>query len=438
MLLLWELFFMSWNDLVMDVYSFAVHTLGCKVNQYETEAIVSDLLKRGLKLVDFSEQADVYIVNTCTVTGTSDHKSRQWISKAVRKNPDAFIIATGCYAERAKQEIEDISGVDLVIGNSGKEKIGELVSGQPHIDQAPRSSHPNGQHFHTRALVKIEDGCDNFCSYCIVPYVRGKPKSRAVNDIIKEVSGLVKCGAREIVLTGVNLGKYGRDLGSNVNLTELLKHLKEVPELARIRLSSIEINDITPDMITLLSSSPIFCRHLHMPLQSGDDQILKSMNRHYTAEDYLHIVKEVMAAIPGIAVTTDVMVGFPGETEEQFEKTRWMMEEVRYRKVHVFKYSDREGTKASELSEKISPELKEQRSKKLLDLGRQLSENYVQAFIRKKLEVLAEKTLANKLLTGLSDNYIRVSFEGEEKLKGQLVEVMVERIDQLNLYGRIV
>jgi len=429
---------MSWNDLVIDVYSFAVHTLGCKVNQYETEIIVSDLLKRGLKLVEFSKQADIYIINTCTVTGTSDHKSRQWISKVVRKNPDAFVIATGCYAERAKQEIADIPGVDLVIGNSGKEKIGEIVSKQFRIDQSPLSSHPDGQQFHTRTLVKIEDGCDNFCSYCIVPYVRGKPKSRGIDDIIKEVSGLVKSGTREIVLTGVNLGKYGRELGSNTNLIELLKHLKEIPGLARIRLSSIEVNDINQDMIALLSSSPIFCRHLHIPLQSGDDRVLKSMNRNYTAEDYLRIAKEVMATIPGIAVTTDVMVGFPGETEEQFEKTRQMMEEVGYRKAHVFKYSDREGTKASEMSDKISPELKEQRSKKLLELGRELSENYVQAFIGKKLEVLAEKNLANKLLTGLSDNYVRVNFKGEEKLKGQLIEVMVERIDQLNLYGRIV
>jgi len=429
---------MNWNDLVIDVYSFAIHTLGCKVNQYETEAIVSDLLKRGLKLVDFSDRADVYIVNTCTVTGTSDHKSRQWISKAVRKNPEAYIIATGCYAERAKQELADIAGVDLVIGNAGKERIGGIVSGQLHIDNPAQSPQPCGQHFHTRALVKIEDGCDNFCSYCIVPYVRGKPRSREVDDIVTETSDLVKNGTREIVLTGINLGKYGRDLEANVSLANLLKRLKDVPELARIRLSSIEVNDINQDILTILSSSPVFCRHLHIPLQSGDDRILRDMNRNYTAEDYLNTVKEVIAAIPDIAITTDAMVGFPGETEEQFEKTRQMMEEIGYRKVHVFKYSDREGVRASKLDDKIKPELKEQRSKKLLDMGRKLSGNYLRSCVGKRMEVLVERALASKSLTGLSDNYVRVSFEGEEKLRGKLVEVMVERIDQLNLYGRIV
>jgi len=420
------------------MHSFAIHTLGCKVNQYETETIVNDLLEQGFNLVGFSDRADVYIINTCTVTGTSDHKSRQWISRAVQANAGAIVVVTGCYAERAKQEIKGIQGVDLIVGNPSKGKISELVSQRLGTEFAAGGVRPVTQHFHTRSLVKVQDGCNNFCSFCIVPYVRGRPTSRPLDKIAEEIHNLARTGVKEIVLTGANLGKYGLDLEPQLKLVALLKDVEKTPELARIRLSSIEVKDLTTDVITLFASSPKFCRHLHIPLQSADDGILKGMRRNYTREEYLRTVGEIKRNIPGVALTTDVMVAFPGETEEQFERTRSVMEKVAFRKAHVFKYSDRPGTAAASFPGKLGFKVKERRSRELLDLSCTLAENFLEAHVGRTLDVLVEKVGKDGLLTGLTDNYMRVYFEGETDRKGKIVSVLIEGREEGSLHGRIV
>jgi len=422
----------------MIMYSFAVHTLGCKVNQYETEVMTKDLLECGFELVDFSQRADVYVINTCTVTGKSDHKSRKYITKALRKNPGAIVAVTGCYAERVKEELKSTSGIDLVLGNHSKDKIAERIAQKLQIEQHRQGILPHAQHFHTRALVKVQDGCDNFCSYCIVPYVRGAPRSRPLKEVRAEISALVQSGVKEVVLTGINLGKYGQDLEAKLKLADLLKATDGVARLVRIRLSSIEVKDLTTEVIAFLSSSPRFCRHLHIPLQSGDDYILKSMNRNYTADEYLRVVKEIRKMMPGIALTTDVMVGFPGETEEQFKKTKLMVKKAAFRKVHVFKYSDRAGTSASCFSKKVDYETKDRRSKELIDLGQNLAEACLDKFVGKKMDVLVEKKAPDGYLVGLTDNYIRIYFSGSKDLEGSIVQVLAEKREGQSLRGRIV
>lgn len=422
----------------MIMYSFAVHTLGCKVNQYETEVMTKDLLECGFELVDFSQRADVYVINTCTVTGTSDHKSRKYINKALRKNPSAIVAVTGCYAERVKEELKSTSGIDLVLGNRSKDKIAERIARKLQIEHNRQGTLSHAQHFHTRALVKVQDGCDNFCSYCIVPYVRGAPKSRSLKEVRAEISALVQSGVKEVVLTGINLGKYGQDLEAKLKLVDLLKAIDGIARLVRIRLSSIEVKDLTAEVIAFLSSSPRFCRHLHIPLQSGDDYILKSMNRDYTEDEYLRLVKEIRKMMPNIALTTDVMVGFPGETEEQFKKTKLMVKKSAFSKVHVFKYSDRAGTSASGFSKKVDYETKDRRSKELIDLGKNLAEVCLDKFVGKKMDVLVEKKAPDGYLVGLTDNYIRIYFAGSKDLEGSIVQVLAEKREEQSLRGRIV
>ncbi len=422
----------------MIMYSFAVHTLGCKVNQYETEVMTKDLLECGFELVDFSQRADVYVINTCTVTGTSDHKSRKYISKALRKNPSAIVAVTGCYAERVKEELKSMSGIDLVLGNRAKGKMAERIARKLQIEQNRQGILSHAQHFHTRALVKAQDGCDNFCSYCIVPYVRGAPRSRSLKEVRAEISALAQSGVKEVVLTGINLGKYGQDLEAKLKFVDLLKATDGIARLVRIRLSSIEVKDLTAEVIAFLSSSPRFCRHLHIPLQSGDDCILKSMNRDYTADEYLRLVKEIRKMMPNIVLTTDVMVGFPGETEEQFKKTKLMVKKSAFSKVHVFKYSDRAGTSASGFSKKVDYETKNRRSKELIDLGKNLAEACLDKFVGKKMDVLVEKKAPDGYLVGLTDNYIRIYFAGSKDLEGSIVQVLAEKREGQSLRGRIV
>lgn len=438
----------------------AVTTLGCKVNQYETETIIRDFESLGVEVVDFNQPADIYIINTCTVTQVSDHKSRQLIRKAIRRHPKSLTVVTGCYVDRAREEIVDIKGVDLVIPNNQKPQLASLVqrevnSSDMFISRKRKLSEGEiqvgsllldrdsgrqtwRQKRHTRALVKVEDGCDKYCSFCIVPYVRGKPVSRSVEDVVGEVKGLIKEGAKEIVLTGVNLGQYlSHSNSSEVDLTGLLEILLHLPELGRLRLSSIEVGDLTPSLIHLMQSHHKLCRHLHIPLQSGDSKVLKRMNRSYTGEEYLKVVREIKKKIPSVAITTDVMVGFPGEEEASFTHTLRLVREIAFRKIHVFKYSPREGTLAASLKNQVSPEVKEHRSKRLVRLGEGLSQRFIDAFRGKRLEVVVEKEVDKGLLKGLSDNYIRVYFEGPSWLKGSLVKVRALKSERDGLYGRL-
>lgn len=433
----------------------AFYTLGCKVNQYETELMLQDLEQRGLELVDFSDKADIYIINTCTVTSLSDHKSRQVIRRALRQNPAAFVAVTGCYAESAPAEIHSIPGVKLVLGNKDKIRLPEVTLEKAKIIsfKSPRPVIPR-QKFHTRALIKIQDGCDQFCSFCKIPYVRGKPSSRPEEEIICEVARLVKGGVKEIILTGIHLGKYGIDQGGQTDLFSLLSRLAKMEGLARIRLSSLEVKEITPDLISLIASSPKFCRHLHIPLQSGNDEILKAMNRNYTKGEYLGVVRDIRKSIPEVALTTDIMVGFPGESEGKFEETKRLVLEVSFSKLHVFKFSPREGTIAAFLKPAVAEGVKKHRSETMLELGRNLREAFLEKYIGRVVKVLAEEKCKGQcpspksqrngggerktLLTGLTDNYARVYFEGPREVKGQIVKVQVLELRDGRLWGKLV
>ncbi|MDP3012622.1 MAG: tRNA (N(6)-L-threonylcarbamoyladenosine(37)-C(2))-methylthiotransferase MtaB [Candidatus Subteraquimicrobiales bacterium] len=415
----------------------AFYTLGCKVNQYETEAMIRDFLKYGFEIVNFNDSADVYVINTCTVTTASDNKSRQAIRVALNRNPSAITVASGCYVNWAKDRLSEL-GCHLVLTNEEKPNLTKMVISQYFPLTQQISCVPSGkQLYHTRALLKVEDGCDQFCTYCIVPYVRGKPQSRSFACVIEEASKLAEAGVKEIVLSGIRLGKYGLDLDNKKNLVYLLEELSEFKNLKRIRLSSIEVNEVTSDLIYLLKDNPKFCRHLHIPLQSGSNRILSAMNRGYTRKDYLELIENLKNSIPEIAITTDVIVGFPNESRENFLETRNLIEEVGFRKLHVFKYSPRPLTKAFDFKDNVCFAEKKERSDELILLGKSLAQDYVRKFMGRKLEVLVEKEGKEGYLTGLTDNYIRVYFKGEKSLKGRMVKVMTNQIKEDTLFGEV-
>ncbi len=417
---------------------FAICTLGCKVNQYESECIAGDFMRRGFNLVNFTEPADIYIINTCTVTNITEAKSRKIIRRAARKNPGAFIVVTGCYAELKSDDIKAIGCVDLVVGNGGKADVAHLVSEALSVSDVVEVvkllKKPN---FHTRALVKIQDGCDQFCSYCIVPYTRGSLKSRDPREVVTEVERLVESEVKEVVLTGIHLGKYGWDLNEKDALEKLLLKLNDVAGLERIHLSSIELKELTPGLISLMVSESKICRHLHIPLQSGSDKILRSMNRNYTANDFIETVGQIKNLVPEVAITTDVIVGFPGETEECFQQTESLVKRVGFRKLHVFRFSPRSGTRAAEMSDKIPDFTKKSRSYRLIKTGEMLADDFLNQFLGRKLEVLVERFNDKKLLTGLTDNYMRVNFEGFDRLWGQIASIQALKVQNGEIYGKI-
>lgn len=396
----------------------AICTLGCKVNQYESEEIISGFLGRGCELVDFSETADIYIINTCTVTSTSDHKSRQMIRRAVRANPEALVAVTGCYAEREAASISRIDGVRFVVGNKDKRDLSRIVLGEGGEDNF-ESSKPR---LRTRALIKVQDGCDQFCSFCQIPYVRGMLRSRPLLEILSEAEMLVEAGAKEIVLTGIHLGKYGFDAKESGGLVCLLDRLQSISGLFRIRLSSIETREVTEDLVGLIAHSDKICRHLHIPLQSGSDRILRGMNRNYSAKEYLEAIRNIRVRVADIAVTTDLIVGFPGETEEDFRQSLRVCREAGFAKIHVFNFSARPGTPAATMERQISAGTRRRRSEEARALNEILARNYGERFLKKRLGVLLEERKGD-LLTGTTDNYLRAAISGPEDLLGELVEV---------------
>lgn len=430
----------------------AVYTLGCKVNQYESASLAGLFRERGYRVVDFEDNADVYIINTCTVTHMGDRKSRQLIRRASRANPGALIAVTGCYAQTSPGEVLEISGVDLVVGTRDRAKLVDLVEtavkGSGPLNAV--SEYTAGDEFEeisslplqerVRAFLKIQEGCTNFCTYCIVPHARGPLRSRQPEMVIEAASGMVAAGFKEIVLTGIQTGAYGQDLGENLTLAHLLRKLSEIPGLLRLRLSSIEPNDITPELVEILSGSKVFCRHLHVPLQSGDDKILQRMGRRYSVWEYNRLVEVLRDNIPGLGLTTDVMVGFPGETKENFENTSTFIEKISFSGLHVFKFSPRRGTPAAEFAEQVDPLMKEERSRKLIQLGKKLSARFASSHLGLDLDVLVEQRFQdeNELYEGLTDSYVRVVFPGCEDLKGEVVSVKAERLKGVLLEGRII
>jgi threonylcarbamoyladenosine tRNA methylthiotransferase MtaB len=439
----------------------ALFTIGCKVNQYETEAIAEKLEALGFERVDFREKADVYVINTCTVTGESDRSSRQAIYRAKRRSPDAKIIVTGCYAQLEKEYLQSLPEVSLVVKQEDKGRLPALIvqlhglgtggEGRPATPIAgvkgigDRGEEIKDEFFgfgvkglakHTRALVKIQDGCEKTCAYCVVPFARGKERSREAGQIISEINDLVENGYKEVVLTGVHVGRYNRD-GSD--LVELSEKILNETKVERMRYSSIDPNEFTDQLVDFVSKSDRICRHLHIPLQSGDSDILSKMRREYSADDYLTLADKISQAVPDVLIGADVIVGFPGETDEQFENTCQFIRSSSINYLHVFSYSDRKGTEASSMSDKIPPQVIHKRSETMHALGKEKWRGYIQRFIGKRLDVLIENRRDRKtdMLTGLSDNYVRVLLDGDDSLKNRIVSVKIVDRHENKLLGEV-
>ena len=423
--------------------SVAFHTLGCKVNHYETEAIWQLFKEAGYERTDFNRASDVYVINTCTVTNTGDKKSRQVIRRAIRRNPDAVICVTGCYAQTSPAEIMAIPGVDIVVGTQDRVRLIELIeqfreSREPinavgNIMKARVYEELDVPAFsdRTRASLKIQEGCNNFCTFCIIPWARGLMRSRDPEEVIHQAQQLVDAGYKEIVLTGIHTGGYGSDF-KEYKLADLLRDLEaKVDGLKRIRISSIEASQITDDVIQVLNDSKIVVRHLHVPIQSGSNTVLKRMRRKYTMEFFAERLDRLREALPDLAITSDVIVGFPGETEEEFMETYNFIKEYRFAELHVFPYSMRTGTPAARMTDQIPEEVKNERVHRLLELNDQLAKEYASQFEGDVLEVIPEELYkedpASGLYEGYTDNYLKVVFEADESMVGKIVRVKIKK-----------
>ncbi|MCY1048903.1 tRNA (N(6)-L-threonylcarbamoyladenosine(37)-C(2))-methylthiotransferase MtaB [Mammaliicoccus sciuri] len=415
----------------------AFHTLGCKVNHYETEAIWQLFKENDYERVDFETNADVFIINTCTVTNTGDKKSRQVIRRAIRKNPDAVVCVTGCYAQTSPAEIMAIPGVDIVVGTQDRHKLisyiedykqsRQPINGVGNIMKNRKYEELEVPYFtdRTRASLKIQEGCNNFCTFCIIPWARGLMRSRDPEQVVSQATTLVNSGYKEIVLTGIHTGGYGEDL-KDYNLAQLLRDLEQVENLERIRISSIEASQLTDEVIDVIDKSTKVVRHLHIPLQSGSDTVLKRMRRKYTMAHFSERLQKLHKALPGLAVTSDVIVGFPGETEEEFQETYDFIVKHQFSELHVFPYSMRTGTPAARMTDQIDEEVKNERVHRLIELSNQLAKDYASKFDQTVLEVIPEeKGSTDGELVGYADNYMKIGFEGDESLIGELVKVKV-------------
>lgn len=433
--------------------SVAFYTLGCKVNFYDTEAIWQLFKQEGYEQVDFEGQADVYLINTCTVTNTGDKKSRQMIRRAVRRNPEAIVAVTGCYAQTSPGEILDIPGVDLVIGNQDRDQI------MTHVNSIRDSRQPvnavrnimktrefeeldvPGFADRTRAFLKIQDGCNNFCTFCIIPWSRGLSRSRDPKSIVKQAHQLVEAGYKEIVLTGIHTGGYGDDL-ENYRLSDLLWDLDKVDGLERVRISSIEASQIDDKLMDALNRSSKMCRHLHIPLQAGHNEVLKRMRRKYTTEEYLAKMERIRQAMPDVAITTDVIVGFPGETDEMFRAGYDFMKQIGYSEMHVFPYSKRTGTPAARMEDQVDEDVKNERVQQLIDLSEDMQLAYARRFLGQTVAVIPERSAkdapARSIQHGFSDNYLQVQFAGGDELQGQLCRVMITEAGVNECKGELV
>ncbi|QJF25259.1 tRNA (N(6)-L-threonylcarbamoyladenosine(37)-C(2))-methylthiotransferase MtaB [Mammaliicoccus vitulinus] len=415
----------------------AFHTLGCKVNHYETEAIWQLFKENDYERVEFETNADVFIINTCTVTNTGDKKSRQVIRRAIRQNPDAVVCVTGCYAQTSPAEIMAIPGVDIVVGTQDRHKLisyiedykqsRQPINGVGNIMKNRKYEELEVPYFtdRTRASLKIQEGCNNFCTFCIIPWARGLMRSRDPEQVVSQATTLVNSGYKEIVLTGIHTGGYGEDL-KDYNLAQLLRDLEQVENLERIRISSIEASQLTDEVIDVIDKSTKVVRHLHIPLQSGSDTVLKRMRRKYTMAHFSERLQKLHKALPGLAVTSDVIVGFPGETEEEFQETYDFIVKHQFSELHVFPYSMRTGTPAARMTDQIDEDVKNDRVHRLIELSDQLAKDYASKFDQTVLEVIPEEEgSSDGKLVGYADNYMKIEFEGDESLIGELVKVKV-------------
>ena len=432
----------------------AFYTLGCKVNQYETEAMLEMFKEDGYEQVDSEEYADVYVINTCTVTHMSDRKSRQYIRRMKKKNPNAIIAVVGCYSQVSPEEILEIDEVNLVMGTNERRTIVdeikklEIVEGEKKastVDDIMKVrafeeieiSQSNGR---TRAFMKIQDGCDRFCTYCIIPYARGgKVRSRDMESIINEAKTLAENGYEEVVLTGIHVASYGKDIkDENVTLLDVIKKINEIDGIKRIRTSSVEPILFTDEFVNEVSKMEKVMPHYHLSLQSGCDETLKRMNRRYTTAEYKEIVDKLRREIPDVAITTDVIVGFPGETEEEFEQTYNFLKDIELSQMHIFKYSPRKGTKAADMDNQVNPQIKHERSEKLLQLNKDNFKKFASRMLNKEFDVLFEQSIGDNKYEGLTPNYLKTIIESDEDITGKILKVKITEVKDEYVEGILV
>ena len=418
----------------------ALHNLGCKVNAYETEAMQEMLEKNGYEIVPFKEGADIYIINTCTVTNMADRKSRQMLHRAKKMNPNALVVATGCYVQAKENSGEVDECIDVIIGNNKKKDLIEIL--EQHIQKAVidinhtkeyEEMHLSKTAEHTRAYIKVQDGCNQFCTYCIIPFARGRVRSRAKEDVIREVTDLANNGYKEVVLTGIHLSSYGVDLEGE-DLLSLILAVNDVVGIERIRLGSLEPRIITEEFAKTIAGLTKMCPHFHLSLQSGCDETLRRMNRRYTSEEYYEKCELLRKYFDNPALTTDIIVGFPGETEEEFEKSKAFVDKVDFYETHVFKYSKRQGTKAAVMENQVPEQIKTQRSNILLELDAKKREKYESNFVGKDVEVLMEESVqinGEKFQVGHTKEYVKIALQTEENLQNQVTNVEIVSRSQI-------
>ena len=421
-------------------------TLGCKVNQYETNGMIQRFKECGYDIVEFEEKADIYVINTCTVTNMSDRKSRQFLRQAKKNNPDSVVVAVGCYVQVSKEELEQIPEIDLTLGTNDKVEIVNHV--ENFIKEKTKKElaeniiyEANFEDFgtvtyteKTRAVIKVQDGCDRFCSYCIIPFARGKIRSRKPENVIDEIKEIAKNGIKEVVITGIHVASYGRDFESDYRLIDLLEEINKIDGIERIRLGSIEPLLITEEFMNRFIKLEKVCHHFHLSLQSGSTDTLKRMNRRYTAEEFEEIVNRIRKYYQDAILTTDIIVGFPDESEKEFEDTYEYLKRINFYKMHVFKYSPRKGTKAAEMKNQISGDIKEIRSKRLLELSDENEIRYLDSYIGKEVEVLFEE-FDGEFYKGHTSNYIMVLAKSEKDLTNKIINVKVNSRNELSLVG---
>lgn len=418
----------------------ALHNLGCKVNAYETEAMQEMLENNGYEIVPFKEGADIYIINTCTVTNMADRKSRQMLHRAKKMNPNALVVATGCYVQAKENSGEVDEGIDVIIGNNKKKDLIEIL--EQHIQKAVidinhtkeyEEMHLSKTAEHTRAYIKVQDGCNQFCTYCIIPFARGRVRSRAKEDVIQEVTDLANNGYKEVVLTGIHLSSYGVDLEGE-DLLSLILAVNDVDGIERIRLGSLEPRIITEEFAKTIAGLTKMCPHFHLSLQSGCDETLRRMNRRYTSEEYYEKCQLLRKYFDNPALTTDIIVGFPGETEDEFEKSKAFVDKVDFYETHVFKYSKRQGTKAAVMENQVLEQIKTQRSNILLELDAQKREKYELNFVGKEVEVLMEESVqinGETFQVGHTKEYVKIALQTEENLQNQVTNVEIVSRSQI-------
>ncbi|AVP55013.1 tRNA (N(6)-L-threonylcarbamoyladenosine(37)-C(2))-methylthiotransferase MtaB [Clostridium tetani] len=429
----------------------AFTTLGCRVNQYETEAMTEKFIKSGYDIVDFDKLADVYVINTCTVTNMGDKKSRQMISRARRINNNATIAVVGCYSQVAPEKVSQIPGVDVVIGTRNKgdivKKVEEYINKKEQVilvedvlkNNVFEELNIESYKDKTRAFLKIQDGCNSFCSYCLIPFARGGICSKEPKKVIEEIKKLVEHGFKEVTLSGIQISLYGNDFQDNWDLITLLEEIDKIEGIERVRIGSISPKYFKDDIIDRFSNLKKLCPHFHLSLQSGCDETLKRMNRSYTTEEYRYIVQKLREKIKGVSITTDIIVGFPGESEEEFKKTHRFLAEIKLSKMHIFKYSPRSGTKAAEIQEQIDGNIKDERSNSLIELNKKLEKDFMEKFLEQELQVLYEEksNLEENSYEGYTPNYIKVVTKSSMNLQGKIVNTIIKEVKEDYVLGKL-